>query len=573
MADNPTPRNDDDANDANDESTPSSGAESNLPGFPGMPGGFPGMPGGFPAMPGGFPGMPADMGDLGKMLEQILGEASNNPEFAEVMKGMGIDPSDPATMNAMRAQMGAFLGQSDSPERGRELATDLARKLVMSSEGNDVHDDAAERDIEQAVGVATLWLDDASTLVAPTWLALGFSRAEWVEATMPRWYEIVSPVSDGVTAAITAAMRKQIGELGSEAFGDNLPEGMPAGFNPAQMLDAWAPMLGKLSSQMFSAQIGQAVGALAAEVVSGTEVGLPLTKPGLIALLPGNVSELAAALEIDAAQVRLYLAVREAARVRLFTAVPWLGPQLLSALDDYARNITIDTEGIESALSSIDPTDSEALQTALQGNLFTPTPTSAQQAALKRLETLLALAEGWVDHVTERAVAQRLPQAQALAEAVRRRRVGGAAQKTFAGLVGLELTPRRLRDAANLWAALESAGGMALRDSRWSHPDIAPTAADLDDPIGYVDRATGTADGTDAASDAESDLDAVLRDILDSAAAEGASGASDATSGAGGAKETSGTDESKENSESPETGEDEPDSDGTPDSPRQPGDA
>ena len=50
--------------------------------------------------------------------------------------------------------------------------------------------------------------------------------------------------------------------------------------------------------------------------------------------------------------------------------------------------------------------------------------------------------------------------------------------------MGLELRPRRLRDAVNLFAALEAAGGAGLRDSAWSHPDLAPSADDLDDPLG-----------------------------------------------------------------------------------------
>ena len=65
---------------------------------------------------------------------------------------------------------------------------------------------------------------------------------------------------------------------------------------------------------------------------------------------------------------------------------------------------------------------------------------------------------------------------------------GGLAEKTFGALVGLELRPRRLRDAVNLFAALEAAGGATLRDRAWSHPDVAPGAADLDDPLGYVER-------------------------------------------------------------------------------------
>ena len=530
-----------------------SGSDSpaGLPDVPGL-GGLGGFPGFGPGGPGGFGGAG---GDLGAMLEQVLGEAANNPELAEVMRSMGVDPTDPATQAAMRAQLGTFMQAQQSPTGSRDLATEVARKHVLASEGNDVHDAAASRAVVDAVAVATLWLDEQTTLAAPAWRATGLSRAEWVEATMPRWFELIEPVSDGVTAATSDALRKQMGELGPEAFGEALPPGLPEGFDPRAMVEQWAPMLGNLSRQMFSAQLGQAVGTLATEVVGGTEVGLPLTEPGLIALLPGNVATLAESLEIDLPQVRLYLAVREAARVRLFSEVPWLGPQLLSAVDDYARNITIDTEAIESALTTIDASDPEALRGALQGILFRHHPTPAQQAALARLETLLALAEGWVDHVSDRATATHLPQSAALAETIRRRRVGGAAQKTFAGLVGLDLSPRRLRDAANLWAALENAGGADLRDSRWAHPDLAPTAADLDDPIGYVERATGGRGGTGRIAGAEAagtpgaatredatvsprhggdqggdslgdDLDAVLRSILEEADRERDAGGS-----------------------------------------------
>ncbi|WP_353511128.1 zinc-dependent metalloprotease [Intrasporangium sp.] len=488
--------------------------------------------------PGEAPGF--DPANLSSMLEQVLGQAAENPELAAAMRSMGVDPADPATKAAMRAQLGSFMAAQQSPTGARDLATDVARKHVLATQGNDVHDATASRAVEDAVAVAVLWLDEVTTLGAPSWRATGFSRAEWVEATMPRWFDLVEPVSDGVTSATSAAIRKQLGELGPEAFGDALPpelQGMMgAGFDPAAMLEQWAPMLSNLSRQMFAAQLGQAVGTLATEVVGATEVGLPLTEPGLVALLPGNVDELATSLEIDLPQVRLYLAVREAARVRLFAQVPWLGPQLMSAVADYANNITIDTDAIESALSTIDATDPEALRSALQGNLFRPQPTPVQRRALDRLETLLALAEGWVDHVTERATAAHLPQSPALAETIRRRRVGGAAQKTFAGLVGLELRPRRMRDAANLWAALENAGGQTLRDGRWSHPDLAPNSDDLDDIIGFVERATGHAgadqpmvglpESTLGDEDLGTDLDSVLRGILDEAAA-GESGGTD----------------------------------------------
>jgi hypothetical protein len=139
-------------------------------------------------------------------------------------------------------------------------------------------------------------------------------------------------------------------------------------------------------------------------------------------------------------------------------------------------------------MPQIDPSNPEALRDALaDAAVFQPEDTPQQKAALSRLETLLALVEGWVATVVSAAATGRLPQAQALAEAIRRRRAtGGPAEQTFATLVGLELRPRRLREAAALWQQLTEVRGVAGRDAVWSHPDLLPTAEDLDDPAGFV---------------------------------------------------------------------------------------
>ena len=64
----------------------------------------------------------------------------------------------------------------------------------------------------------------------------------------------------------------------------------------------------------------------------------------------------------------------------------------------------------------------------------------------------------------------------------RRRATGGPAERTFATLVGLELRPRRLREAAALWDAVRVARGSEGRDALWEHPDLLPRAEDLDSP-------------------------------------------------------------------------------------------
>jgi len=134
-----------------------------------------------------------------------------------------------------------------------------------------------------------------------------------------------------------------------------------------------------------------------------------------------------------------------------------------------------------------DPSDPEALQRLMPA--LEPEETPEQQRALRRLETLLALVEGWVDTVVAAAAGDRLPGLPALTETMRRRRAtGGPAEQTFATLVGLELRPRRLRDAATVWGAMAAQHGTAARDRLWSHPDLLPTPEDLDEPLDFVAR-------------------------------------------------------------------------------------
>ena len=137
----------------------------------------------------------------------------------------------------------------------------------------------------------------------------------------------------------------------------------------------------------------------------------------------------------------------------------------------------MDASALRDAMPQIDPSNPEALRDALaDAALFQPEDTPQQKAALARLENLLALVEGWVATVVERRPRRagcRRP--DALAEAIRRRRAtGGPAERTFATLVGLELRPRRLREAAAIWQRLTEARGIAGRDAVWAHPTCCP---------------------------------------------------------------------------------------------------
>ncbi|UED84298.1 zinc-dependent metalloprotease [Streptomyces profundus] len=417
----------------------------------------------------GLPQEPED-GESGKSSRNDRGGGqgpADNPLAALFGGGGGMNSQD---LGAAFQQLGQLLSNDSGPVNW-DLAQNVARQTVAQGAPDGSRDrsvDSQERSqVAEAMRLADLWLDSVTSFPSGAGSAVAWSRAEWVEATLPVWRELVDPVAERVGAAM----------------GQVLPEEMRAMAGPLM------GMMRSMGGAMFGTQIGQAVGTLAGEVVGSTDIGLPLGPAGKAALLPQNVAALGEGLGVPQDEVRLYLALREAAHQRLFAHVPWLRSHLFGAVDGYARGIQVDTSKLEGLVGQIDPGRPEELQEKLQQGLFEPEDTPEQKAALARLETALALVEGWVDAVVHAAAQPHLPSASALRETLRRRRAsGGPAEQTFATLIGLELRPRRLRDAARLWASLTDARGSQGRDALWTHPDMLPTAQDLDDPDGFVHR-------------------------------------------------------------------------------------
>jgi len=292
-----------------------------------------------------------------------------------------------------------------------------------------------------------------------------------------------------------APTAEELAGLSPDELAAQLPEQlralMPNGL-PPEMLQMLQPMLGvmrQLGAVAFSMQLGQSLAALAREVVSAGDIGIPLLAAPNCALVPRNIETFSEGIGIPVDDVRLYLALRESAHQRLFAHVPWLRGRMIGAIEEYARGIAVDPERLQEAMSGIDMSDPQQIQQVMAGGLLQPEDTEEQRAALARLETLLALVEGWVDDVVTRAIEERLPSAGALQETMRRRRAaGGPAERTFATLVGMELRPRALREAATVFSITRERAGIAGRDGLWGHPDLMPDAGDLADPLRFLEH-------------------------------------------------------------------------------------
>ena len=396
--------------------------------------------------------------------------------------GQGGNPNQFA--DALR-QFADMLSYSGGPVNW-ELAKNLSRHAIAAKGDPSVL--ANERSaVIEAIRLADLWLDGATTFPSGIRKIEAWSRSEWLEATFPVWSSLCEPIAAKAVDAMGSMMVVDPSQL------DEVPPEMRAMLSGIGGMNALAPMLRQLGGAMLGGQIGNAIGELSGDMATSTDIGVPLAPEGTAALLPAGVTAFGEGLSVDLGEVRLFLALREAAHHRLFGHVPWLRQHLLGAVEAYAAGITVDMSRLRDALPDMDMSNPEAaLSEALSGgNLFQPEDTPQQKAALARLETALALVEGWVATVVSAAAGDRLQHAAALAEAIRRRRAsGGPAERTFATLVGLELRPRMLREAAALWTGLTEKRGSDGRDAIWAHPDLLPTAEDLENPETFLNGTT-----------------------------------------------------------------------------------
>ncbi|CAM3535473.1 zinc-dependent metalloprotease [Stackebrandtia soli] len=375
-------------------------------------------------------------------------------------------------MQQMMAQLQQMMSQAAS---SGPVNWDLAKQLATSHLGDDPAVSASDRKATaDALRLADLWLEEATTFPSGLTTAASWTRREWLDNTTSTWRALSEPLAEKMTAALS----------------DLVPEDVRS------MLGPMANLMQGIGSSLFGAQVGQAMAELSKEVLSSTEVGLPLGPAGTAALLPGNLNTYAEGFEdVGPDEVRLYVSLRETAHHRLYGHVPWLRAHVIGAVEAYAAGIHIDRSAMESLASDLDLTNADAVQHIDLTELFRPEDTPAQRAALARLEHMLALIGGWVTCVATEAAGQRLPTLAKLAESARRRRAtGGPTERTFSALVGLKLSPKKLREATVFWEQMTRDRGVDGRDALWAHPDLMPTQEDVASPGTFAEADFGDLD-------------------------------------------------------------------------------
>lgn len=413
--------------------------------------------------------------DLEKLLRQLLGDAGTEEEIARIA-GLW---QNPAGLSQIFSNAGAMFSTTDEPVNWK-LASDQAQALAKK---NQQSAEVVARELEPAFEMAKLWLSEATEFSTSAELKI-LSRQAWVQDAMTLYKQLSEPVAISMSKALSENMDKL------------MPEEL------SQMLGPAKSFISNAGASIFAMQLGQAVGKLSEQTLTGSEIGIPISpRPSLIAQ---NIEQLITDIPTPKSEVLIYLATRELALASLYNSNRWLSDQIVTQVREFAAGLEVDVDEIQNLAESIDPTDQDAMNQLLQAGSLITQRTDEQEAALVRIEFMLALIEGWADHVTELAC-KRLPSLASITELFSRHRAtSGALEKTFETLLGLQLEPKLRREAKTMWAAIEAELGTAMRDTLWSHPDQLPTELEIRNPADLITRLETGGD----------DLDDQLRKLL-----------------------------------------------------------
>lgn len=405
--------------------------------------------------------------DFAAMMQQM------QQQIQEQFSKLGINPS-------------AFGGSSEALPKN--LVRDTAKKFATAQGSSPIGaNDVA--DVEQAFSIAELWLNDATFFPqSPNSGNVALARTDWVDSTLAGWQTTVEPLAIGLSSAI-GDLIKQAGAGDGTPLGGDDPTSAERMQLPIGMISA---LLNSFIGTLIATQLGQAIGGLSGKVTGAHDVGLPLIDAAYPTLVPQNIKEWATDLDIPMDEVRIFHALREAAVARLFAHNPWLVSYIRTAITDYGKGVDIDMDAIQEQAQrafesgdGFDPSNPEDFTIALNDGIFTPQESPAQRAALTKLETALALIDGWSEEVVALAAGERLPNIAALQETLRRRRATSApAQQLFSSLLGLQVSPRLAREATAFWKQVRELKDVESRDRIWS--GILPTADDLLTPESFL---------------------------------------------------------------------------------------
>ncbi|MGZ4149454.1 MAG: zinc-dependent metalloprotease [Actinomycetota bacterium] len=353
-----------------------------------------------------------------------------------------------------------------------ELARQVGIASAVEAGPDPEPTDEDRHQLEDAVRVAELQVASFTGLEPPTDMAevKPIRRAEWVTANTASLQGLLEPAARRMGEALDRAMREQL---------------------PAEMGPMGA-MFAQLGPLLQGSQVGQVLGFLAQHVLGQYDVAVPREgHPGLLFVVP-NLAAFERDWSLDPREFRTYVAVHEVTH-RFEFSRPWARTRFVEVVDDFLQTMTIDVAAIQERFAAIDPSDPEALQRALGGGdddegLFGTVLDDEQRIKLGRIQSFMAAAEGYGDHVMHGVGAHLLGSYPQITEAMRRYRESEHADPVFERLLGIEMKREQYEMGARFCDTVVELTNEPTLSRMWDSAEAMPSLPELEEPRLWLAR-------------------------------------------------------------------------------------
>jgi coenzyme F420 biosynthesis associated uncharacterized protein len=254
------------------------------------------------------------------------------------------------------------------------------------------------------------------------------------------------------------------------------------------------PFAGPLRSATgatLAAEAGLVMGYVSTRVLGQYELSLlqPEAPPRLV-YVPLNLNRAARQLQVDRDSFLGWIAIHELTHAFQFQGVPWLRDHLGGLVRDYLDSVEVRFgSGAAGGLPSL-PHPARLVEAFREGGLAALVQTREQRELMERVQALMAVVEGYSDHVMDALAAHLLPRWQGLRDAMeRRRRSRTAPERVLERLLGLDLKLRQYELGRRFCDAVADRAGIEGLNRVWTSRETMPTAVELERPEAWLQRA------------------------------------------------------------------------------------
>jgi coenzyme F420 biosynthesis associated uncharacterized protein len=253
------------------------------------------------------------------------------------------------------------------------------------------------------------------------------------------------------------------------------------------------PLAGPLrvgAAAAVAAEAGLVMGYISQRVLGQYDVSLlgGEAPPRLLLVAP-NLAKAIVDLDVDAEAFGRWICAHELTHVFQFQGVPWLRGHLSGLLREYLATVDVRIErGAAGGLPSLrDP--AKLVEAYRAGGLAALVQTGEQRALMARVQAVMAVIEGYSEHVMDAIAPSAIPSHEGLREAMSRRRASRSApERLIERLLGFDLKLRQYELGKRFCDAVVEASGIARLNAVWAGPEALPTSTELDEPEAWLDR-------------------------------------------------------------------------------------